>query len=694
MGTYAPAAKQIVALVGGKDNVASLTHCITRLRFQLKDESIADTAALEALPEVVTVMRSGGQYQVVIGNQVADVYAEVMPLLPQLSDEDSPADTAPADGNLLHRFVDIVSGIFQPILGLMAACGMIKGLNLLFSHLGWYADTSGAYQIFNAVGDGMFFFLPVFLGFTAAKKFGLKPMLGLAVGVSMLYPAIQASSLSGEREAIRTVFAGTDFAADVYLDFFGIPVIAMDYTSTVIPVIFVVWVAAKLARFFDRYVPDLVKFFFSPMLTLLVAVPLGFLLIGPVASFGANAIASTVIALRDFSPLLAGLVVGATWQILVIFGLHWGFIPVYINNIVVNGYDNVMMPFFACTFATSAVVLAVFFKTKDDTIKKLCMPNFISGIFGVTEPAIYGILLPLKTPFVISCIAGGIGGAFYGAMNFRKFIMGGMGIFEFPGMINPDGTNGNIIVAVSGVVITMIVAFVLTMVFYRPAASAATTSEASTVAMPQSASAPAEVQHGTAAVADGTTGATQVATKQTVATKPTVASKPTVTTTTIASPLAGEVFALTALSDPVFASGKLGAGVAIRPTDGTVVSPVDGTVSALFPTGHAIGITADSGAELLIHIGLDTVELRGDGFHPLVAKGDRVTLGQRLIEVDLQLLAKRGYSSDTPVVVVNHQRFTAVTEQVTSGATVTPGQALLHAASTFAEASAPENTGS
>ena len=203
------------------------------------------------------------------------------------------------------------------------------------------------------------------------------------------------------------------------------------------------------------------------MLTLVVAIPAGFLLIGPVAVFSSAIIAEAVMTVRNFSPMAAGAIVGLTWQILVIFGLHWGFIPVYINNIMTNGYDNVMMPFFACTFATSAVVLAIFFKTKDRQLKEMALPNFISGIFGVTEPAIYGILLPLKKPFVISCIAGGIGGGFYGAFNFRKFMMGGIGIFEFPAMIEPDGGLGNLVVAVLGVVITMAIAFAATMIFYK-----------------------------------------------------------------------------------------------------------------------------------------------------------------------------------------------------------------------------------
>ncbi len=399
MGKYEELAREIVKNVGGKENVSSLTHCITRLRFKLKDEGRARDDVLKKMEGVVTVMKSGGQYQVVIGNHVPEVYADVIALTGMEEGSTDKGEDAPS-GSLFNRAIDAISGIFQPILGIMAACGMVKGLNALFVAIGLYADTGGGYLILNAVGDGLFHFMPLFLGYTAAKKFQLKPMIGLVIGAIMCYPSVQNSALSAGGEALYTLFQGTMFESEVYTTFFGIPMIAMDYTGTVIPVIFVVYFASKCEKFFSKFVPDLVKFFFVPMLTLVVAIPAGFLLIGPIATFGSAVIAETVISVRNFSPLLAGAIVGATWQILVIFGLHWGFIPVYINNIMTNGYDNVMMPFFACTFATSAVVLGIFWKTKDKKLKEMALPNFISGIFGVTEPAIYGILLPLKKPFI------------------------------------------------------------------------------------------------------------------------------------------------------------------------------------------------------------------------------------------------------------------------------------------------------
>ena len=640
MTVYETLAKEILNYVGGKDNVNSLTHCITRLRFNLKDESIAQDEALKNLEGVVTVMKSAGQYQVVIGNQVQDVYEQLAPLL----HAEQPQTVQDAEKEkLLDRFVDIISGIFQPILGIMAACGMIKGLNMLFMTLGLYAETSGGYMIINAIGDALFTFLPLFLGYTSARKFGLKPMVGLVIGGIMCYPGIQSSALSGSLKPLYTMFEGTMFASPVYIDFFGIPVISMDYTSTVIPVIFIVYFASKCEKLFSKFVPDLVKFFFVPMLTLLVALPIGFLLIGPVATFGSKIIAETIISIRNVSPMLAGGLVGLTWQILVIFGLHCGFIPVYINNIVTNGYDNVMMPFFACTFATSAVILVIMLKTRDRKMKELCLPNFISGIFGVTEPGIYGILLPLKKPFIISCIAGGIGGAFYGFCNFRKFSMGGMGIFEFPAMMEPDGAWGNLLVAVSGVLLTMIAAVILMLLFYREKEA-------------------------------GQSDKTMLDTKEH---EESVEDTPALLEDiAICSPLKGDVLELAQVEDAAFSAGILGKGCAIVPAEGEVYAPVDGVLTTLFPTKHALGITSDDGVEVLIHIGLNTVQLNGEGFTAHVQQGERVSRGQHLLSFDLAELKDKGYCLQTPVIITNTDDYLEILS--TMQKEVMPDDVLLH----------------
>ncbi|MBP2623489.1 beta-glucoside-specific PTS transporter subunit IIABC [Streptococcus oricebi] len=614
MGQYHDLAQEIVKNVGGSDNVTGLVHCITRLRFSLKDESKAKDQVLKDMDGIVTVMKSGGQYQVVIGNHVADVFEEVMPLL-NLAGSSKEEGQPENPKKLLDRMIDTVSGIFQPILGIMAACGMLKGLNTLFITLGWYSATSGGSLIINAAGDALFTFMPLFLGYTAAKKFGSKPMIGLVMGAAMCYPAIQASTLAAAGKPLYTILSGTMFASPVYMDFFGIPVISIDYTGTVIPVILAVWFASKCEHFFSKRIPDLVKFFFVPMLTVLISLPVALIVLGPIASFGSNLISQLTLAIRDFSPLLAGAVVGATWQILVIFGMHWGFIPVYINNIQTLKYDNVMMPFFACTFATAGVILGMFIKSPDKKIKEMSIPNFISAIFGVTEPAIYGLLLPKKVPFILSCIAGGIGGAFYGFFNFRKFQMGGMGVFELPNMIDPSGDATNIIVAIVGILISMALGLILTLIFYKEKE----------------------------AVGDGAAEKAKTKTEQ----------KSIQPEAEAFSPLAGQVLALSEVEDAAFSLGALGQGVAILPEEGAVYAPADGQVSVVFPTGHALGLVLDNGMEVLIHVGMDTVQLEGKGFKTLVKAEERVHKGQKLVEFDRDLISAAGYPLVTPVVVTN-----------------------------------------
>ncbi|MFR0018736.1 MAG: beta-glucoside-specific PTS transporter subunit IIABC [Paraclostridium sp.] len=623
MGKYKQLAQDIIKNVGGKENINGLTHCITRLRFKLKDESIANDDVLKNMGDIVTVMKSGGQYQVVIGNHVEAVYKDVVEII-DLDNLNTSSETKKS-GSILDKGIDIISGIFQPVLGIMAACGMLKGLNALFVALGLYSATSGGYMVINAAGDALFTFLPLFLGYTSAKKFGLKPMLGLALGAAMCYPAIQGSSISAGADAMYTLFKGTMFASPVYIDFFGLPIISMDYTGTVVPIIFVVYFASKCEKLFNKFVPDLVKFFFVPMLTLLVTLPVALIVIGPIATFGSTLISEAVLSIRDFSPLLAGAIVGFSWQILVIFGLHWGFIPVYINNVMTLGYDNVMMPFFACTFATSAVVLAIFIKTKDKKLKEMAIPNFISGIFGVTEPAIYGMLLPLKKPFIISCIASGIGGAFYGFFNLRKFITGGMGIFELPAMIEPNDGMGNLIVALSGMAISMVVAFVLTMILYKDKEEVK------------------EVEN-----------KVKEETKEVKSTK--------LEKEIVVSPIKGKVLNLSDIEDAAFSSGVLGQGVAIIPSDGKVVAPVNGVVTTLFPSLHAIGILSDEGVEVLIHIGLNTVQLEGRGFESCIKQGDRITKGQAILKFDIDVIKEAGYSVVTPIVVTNSSQFLDVVQ--------------------------------
>lgn len=619
MGKYEQLANDIIKHVGGKENILSLVHCITRLRFQLKDESKADDDILKNMEGVVTVMKSAGQYQVVIGNHVPAVYADVCEAAGITV---STQEETREHKNVFDALIDTISGIFQPILSIMTAAGMLKGLNALFLALGWYTDASGTAIFMNTIGDALFMYLPIMLGYTSAKKFGLKPFVGLVIGAALCYPAIQQSTLSGGGEPLYTLFAGTLFESPVYMDIFGIPVITMDYTSSVVPVILICFFASKCQKQLNKLIPETLKFFFVPMFTLFIALLCGFIVIGPIATFASNLIAEGIMNVRNFSPMLAGALVGGFWQVLVIFGLHWGFIPIYINNIATMGFDNVMMPFFGATFAQTAVVIAMLIKTRDKKLRALCVPAAISGIFGVTEPAIYGITLPRKKPFIISCIASAIAGAYFGFANLKEFIMGGLGIFEFPAMIDPATNNmDSLYVGIIGAILAMLVGFILTMLFFTDDKAA-----------------------------------------DTIEAKDASVSEDLLDKEIIAMPLHGEILPLSNVKDAAFSQGILGKGLAIEPDQGEVVSPVNGVITTLFPTYHAIGITADSGVEILIHVGMDTVQLEGTHFHPVIQQGERVTVGQKLLEFDMEEIRKAGYSLITPVVITNSSQYLDILE--------------------------------
>ncbi|WP_413527669.1 beta-glucoside-specific PTS transporter subunit IIABC [Marinilactibacillus psychrotolerans] len=624
---YEELAKEILDNVGGKENVNSLAHCITRLRFKLKDEGKANTEHLKKMDGVVTVMKSGGQYQVVIGNHVPDVYAQVVKEgnLDNASDSDS--DTG-EKGNPFDRFIDLVSGIFQPVLGVLAATGMIKGFNALFIALEWLTETSGTYQVLNATGDALFYFFPIFLGYTASKKLNLAPFIGMAIGGALVYPNI--AGLSGG-ETLYTLFEGSVFASPVVLEFLGIPVILPQggYGSTVIPIILAVLFAAKVEKVMKKIIPDVVKLFLVPFLTLLVVVPLTFIIIGPIANIAANLIGAATLGIYNFSPVIAGLLIGGFWQVLVIFGLHWGLVPVAINNLSVYGFDPILALSFIASFAQTGAIIGVLLKTKETKVRTLAIPAIISGFFGVTEPAIYGISLPLRKPFIISCIGGALGGAALALIDTKSYIIGGLGVFGYTNFLNPDVAGvGNLylIIAISliavvfGAVVTYLVGF-------------------------------------------GTLfGDAEVATDQGIETKNATTTEGAIVQANgesyvekevIESPVAGQVLPLSEVKDEAFSSGAMGRGIAIEPTEGKVVSPVKGKVTALFPTGHAIGITSDEGVELLIHVGMDTVQLDGKGFTAYVENGDTVEVGQTLIEFDIQVIKEAGYPVTTPVLVTN-----------------------------------------
>lgn len=620
---YDGLARIIIQNVGGKDNIKDLTHCITRLRFKLKDESKANTEVLKATEGIITVMQGGGQYQVVIGNHVPEVYKVVCEhahIAQETTNSEVEEETSKSGGGLGAKFIDLISSVLQPCLGVLGATGVIKGLLALWSFvasktLGVDITTSGAYTLWYSVADGFFYFLPVVLGYTAAKKFKLNEFIGMALGFVMAYPNIV--NLNTNNELLGSVLSGTSFQMNYYTTFFEIPVIMPSggYTSTVVPIIIAVACAAWLEKRFKKIMPDVIKGFMVPVLVLGIMSPAIFLVIGPVSTILCNAIGlifSSIYGIPAIGGMLAGLLVGGFYQVLIIFGLHWGLLPLCIINYQTLGYDMILTPIFICSFAQSGAVLAIYIKTRDKKLKNIALPAFISGIFGITEPCIYGVTLPKKKPFFITCIVSAIGGAITGYAGVKTYMLGGGSFFALPSFIDP-ATNS--IYSMVWIAICMVgaitLSFIAVYLTYRDDVSDVSKKTFQSINDKEK-------------------------NKQTVF-----------------APIKGEIINLVEVDDEAFSTGVLGQGIAIVPTEGKLYAPVDGTITTFFPTGHAIGIRSAAGAEILIHVGMDTVKLNGEGFTPKATQGAAIQKGELLLEFDIEKIKAAGYSVLTPVIITN-----------------------------------------
>ena len=631
MAKYTELAEDILKHVGGKENVNSLKHCVTRLRFDLKDESKADDDYLKNRDGVVTVVKAGGQYQVVIGNHVPDVYAEVLQVggLPAGGSLDIDEGDAPK-GNLFDRFVSLVSSIFQPFLGPLAAAGIIKGIVAIMAACGLSAATSPMYVIFNAAGDGFFQFLPILIALTSARRFKVNEFTAIAIAAALVYPDIATLVTALQKAGQGHVLGVIPFALP-----------AGGYLSTVMPSILAVWVASYIQKFFTKITPDVIKVFVVPFFTLLITVPLTFLVVGPVANTFSDGLTSLFQAIMNFSPIVFGLILGILWQVLVMFGMHWALVPLAILDVATNGSSTILSAAILPCFTQTGVLGAIMLKTKEEKVRTISMPAFISSIFGVTEPAIYGVSLPMKTPFYISCGVSGLMGAAMMALDIKTYSIGGLGVFVFPSLIGPDGNLSKVIFAIIIAIVGGVLAFLIQLFVRVPnlyGGGAAKVEEKAEEVAPV----PKEIQQ-----------------------------------EIIASPLIGNIVPLDQVPDQVFASGAMGKGIAIDPTDGVVVAPAKATVNLVFPTGHAIGLTTENGVELLIHIGMDTVSLAGKGFKTYVEAGDVVEAGQKLIEFDLATIRDAKLPVITPVIVTNTADFDDVL--TTKEARVNTGDYLLTA---------------
>ncbi|EPM7462621.1 beta-glucoside-specific PTS transporter subunit IIABC [Enterococcus faecium] len=626
MGKYQELASKIVENVGGKENINGLTHCITRLRFKLKNEEKANDEILKNMDGIVTVMRAGGQYKVVIGNHVPVVFEEVIKAGNLTFDEAvSTEKMRPFD-----MLIDGISGCFQPFLAILAAGGMIRGLTALLVFLGAFDRGSGTFVMFDNIGDSVFQFMPVIIGLTAARKFKVNEFVGMLLGAALMNPNLSLEVLSGAAEApLTTIFSGTIFEAPIYQTVFGIPWIARNYASSVIPIIFIVLLASQIQKPIKKLVPEMIANFFVPFFTVLITMPLGFLLVGPAFTFATDILMAGFETLLALSPVIYGAIVGFFWQILVMFGLHWAIVPMGLMQFSVNGWQNIMTPVAVVSFGQTAALTALYFKLRNPKDKAIAIPAIVSGIVRITEPAIYGFTLPRKKIFIFTCVGGALGGAYSGLMNLTSWNQGGLGIFTIPNYIRPDGDLTDVINVLIGIAIAMVVSFALTFFFWKDEA-------------------------------DETDAIQKKSGKEIVKT-----------------PIQGQIAPLNAAKDAAFAQGTLGRGILIYPEKGEVRAPFDGTVMTLFPTKHAIGMVSETGLELLIHVGLDTVQLEGKYFESLVQQGERVKQGDLLLRFDKKKIEKEGYSLETPVIVTNYTDYLDILEN--QGETVGPDDALITA---------------
>ncbi|WP_134706165.1 PTS beta-glucoside transporter subunit IIABC [Rahnella sp. CJA17(1/100)] len=595
---YRTLADEILRGVGGKENVNSVVHCATRLRFKLKDTSKADAAGLKENPGVIMVVESGGQFQVVIGNHVGAVY-EALVKGSALSDGSD--DDRGDNGSVFARAIDVISGIFTPFIGIMAASGILKGFLALALACGWMVPESGTYKVWFAASDAMFYFFPLVIGYTAGKKFGGNPFVTMMIGGAMVHPLMIAAF------DVQQSGAHSEH-------FLGIPLVFINYTSSVIPVILAAWASSWLEKQSMKILPGALRNFITPLICLMVIVPLTFLVIGPVATWASQQLAHGYQFVYHVSPMVAGAFMGALWQVCVIFGLHWGLVPLMINNFSVLGHDTMLPLLLPAVMGQVGAVAGVMLRSKDARTRALSGSAISAGIFGITEPAVYGITLPHRRPFIFGCVGGALGAAVLGYFQTTAYSFGFPSVFTFTQIIPPTGFDKTVTAGIAGTLIALLFAALATYFF----------------GVKQEAVAPEVSEKAQADALQAPRGKTL-----------------------IASPMIGPCIALDTVKDPTFASGLLGKGVAIVPVAGRVVSPVNGTVVSLFKTHHAIGIESEDGAEILIHVGIDTVKLDGKFFTPHVAVDAVVKQGDLLLAFDIQGITEAGYDLTTPVLVTN-----------------------------------------
>lgn len=591
---YGKLSQEIIDGVGGEQNIISLYHCVTRLRFKLKDETIAKTnkEKIQKLPGVLSIVESNGQFQVVIGNEVADVYQYIMDKYKIKSalgsDSDNPNEGEAEEkksGNILIRFFNVISSIFNPIIIALAGAGMTKALLVLLSEYHILDADGSTYKILSAAGNSVFYFLPLFLAISAARVFKVNQFVSLAIVASLLEPN----------------FVGLVTENGTTVDFLGIPTVLMTYSGTVIPAIVAIYVYSHLEKILKRFIPKSIQIFALSMVALLIMVPLTAMVIGPIGVGLGNGLGSMMNLISSKSGLLAGLIIGAGWTFLVMLGIHWGIVPIMINNLATYGFDTLRPMIAAATFASAGVALGVYLRSRNKGTKSLALTSLVPALLGgITEPIVYGLSVRYKRPLIAQAIAGGIMGAFMGAMQTKAIV------YVFPALTTlPAFLGDTFIYYVIGIAGTFILSAVLTYFI----------------------------------------GIKEEEQDSTINKKAAEGK--------MELPVIGHAISLDDVNDEVFSSRAMGDGIAIVPTKGILYSPFDGKVEVAFPTGHAFGLKSNTGVEMLLHIGINTVELNGKGFNVKVKVGDSVEKGQILGEFDLEAIKNAGYDPTTMMIFTN-----------------------------------------
>jgi beta-glucoside PTS system EIICBA component len=598
---YEKLAHDIADKIGGSENVSTFTHCMTRLRFALKDNKKADRKGIEELDGVINVIESGGQFQVVIGPHVEDVYEEVIKHIKP--SENTNADSSNEKKGVFNKVIDFISGTFGPIIPAIAGAGMIRAVLALLTVFNVISNESQTYYVMNLMADSVFYFLPILLAYSAANKLRCSPVLAAVLAGILLHPNLIQLRTVGEDVSI-----------------FGIPMALVNYGSTVVPILIIVLAQSYIEPMFKKIIPDSVKIIFVPLFTILVTGIIGLTLLGPIGSFIGDILAKgfNFIGGEQGSWLLI-FIIATFWPILVMFGIHYSLSPLSIGQLTSLGYENIVGPgAMLANIAQGTAALVVGLRVKDPTTKQIGTTTGITGLMGITEPALYGINLPRKYPLIAAMIGGACGGLYAGIMNVSRYAVGHSGIPAIPLYIGENIWNlYNIIIGiVITITVTAVVTFILTFKYEK----------------------------GTPKQSEDKKEDNTIKIKDTV----------------IANPIKGQIISLSEVKDQAFSSEMMGKGVAIEPSEGKVMAPFNGTIVSLFPTKHAMGLVSDDGVEVLIHVGINTVELNGKYFDAHVEQGQRITKGQTLLTFDLERIKQAGYLTQTPIIVTNSQNYSDV----------------------------------